>query len=107
MDRSEVKEIIKATVRETIEELSRRDRIKDNDYAEAAQLVTEYYKGNGLPEIARAIIEVSKDAYFEIIPRYFRDGETIEQLATEFNCEVTTISRNKKRLCLEILRRAK
>lgn len=103
MDKTEVKEI----VRETINELLRQDRLKENDYAEASQLITDYYAGRGTPETQAAIKVMSTDAYFKIIPSYFRDGKTIEQLAIAFDCEVSTISRNKKRLCLEILRRAK
>ena len=103
MDKNEVKEI----VRETINELMRQDRLKDNDYAEAARMIGDYYAGKGTPETAEAVKAISTDAYFKIIPSYFRDGKTIEQLAIAFDCEVTTISRNKKRLCLEILRRAK
>lgn len=103
MEKDDVKEIVK----ETIAELLRQDRIKENDYFEATQLIADYYAGRGTPETAQAIKAVSKDAYFKIIPSQFRDGKTIEQLAIAFDCEISTISRNKKRLCLEILRRAR
>ena len=103
MEKDEVREVVK----ETIAELLRQDRIKETDYGEATQLIADYYAGRGTPETAQAIKAVSTDAYFKIIPSYFRDGKTIEQLAIAFDCEVSTISRNKKRLCLEIGRRAK
>lgn len=103
MNKDEVKEV----VRETIDELFRQDKIKDNIYAEAMQMIFDYYGGKGTAKTGEAIKALQGDAYYKIIPRYFRDGCTNEQLAIAFDCEVSTIYRNKRRLCLEIWRRAK
>ena len=53
-------------------------------------------------DIQTALKQIEKDSYFRIIPLYFAELNTIEQIAEKFNVEVSTITRNKKRLCLEL-----
>ena len=100
------KEQIKEIVRETIAELSRQDRLKSNEFDEAQRLIRDYYAGEA-EEVGEAIKAISKDQYAKLIPLHFKEGYTIEQLAVVYDCEVSTINRNKKRLCLEIYRRVK
>lgn len=105
MDKSEVREI----VRETIEELIKRGLLRSYDdlaYPEAATMLKVYYdEGEEDKLIQDALDSISDDPYYKIIPLYFSYGYTLEKLAEIFNVEVSTISRNKKRLCLMIYKK--
>jgi len=106
-------EKITEIVKLTISEYRRQEGLEGSrgkrtvEYQEAIRMIAEYYSGRGNKKVGEALNEISRDAYFKILPKYFRDGMTIDQLAIAFDCEPVTISRNKKRLCLEVLRRVK
>lgn len=98
MERSEIREIVK----ETVMELMRSDMLKTNEYQRAGELLGEYFsrplterKGT---EAERALTRLRGDKYFAILPLYYGQGYTIERLAERFDCETSTISRNKRRL---------
>ena len=99
-------EEVRMVVRITIEELKRGGLLKDFTdiaYTEAASLLQAYYDGGESdPIVSKAIQEQKEDPYFKIIPLYFSYGYTIEGLAELFKVEVSTVKRNKKRLCLAI-----
>ena len=103
---SHEKELIQATVEETIRQLKRNGLLKnvtDLAYHEATAMLREHYKdGENNVAVAAALKEVEADHYFKIIPLYFRYGYTIEEIAEVFDVEISTISRNKKRLSLNI-----
>lgn len=100
------KDLIKAIVRETIEELKRSGILKSFNelaYAEVTSVLTSYYKDGQTDTIVRnALKELESDIYYKIIPLYFDYNYTIEKIAEVFDVEVSTIRRNKKRLCLAI-----
>lgn len=106
-------EKIAEIVKLTISEYRRQEGLEGSrgkrtvEYQEAIRMITDYYSGRGSKKVGEALREMSQDAYFKILPKYFRDGMTLEQLSIAFDCEPITISRNKKRLCLEVLRRVK
>lgn len=97
---------IKQIVRLTIDELKRQGFFRNNNelaYAEISSVLTAYYKDGEKDEaVAEALRQLSADPYFRIIPLYYDYGYTIDKLAELFNVEVSTITRNKKRLCLQI-----
>lgn len=100
------KEFVQAIVLETIKELKRNGLLKsatDSAYHEATAMLRRHYKNNeDNAAIAAALKEIEQDPYFKIIPLYFNYGYTIEEIAEVFDVEISTISRNKKRLSLEI-----
>lgn len=49
-------------------------------------------------KIESALKLIESDPYYRIIPEYYIEGRTREEIAEEFNTSPTTISRNKKRL---------
>lgn len=72
-------------------------------YADVSEMLMNYYKApEESPEITNALRSIETDYYFGIIPLYFQQHKTIEDLAGIFDVEVSTITRNKKRLCLQI-----
>ena len=101
------KEQIRAVVRETVHELVRAGVVGKYDssaaYNEIVGRLREYYKnGESDREIALVLRSVEEDPYFRIIPLWFLYSYTNEKLAEYYDCDVSTISRNKKRLCLAI-----
>lgn len=97
---------IREIVKETISELKRTGLLKnvtDLAYSEVTELLKDYYdSGERDSVISKALKELDSDTYFKIIPLYFRYNYTIEQIAEVFDVEISTITRNKKRLCLDI-----
>lgn len=93
-------------VKETVKELRKTGYLKRSDdiaYSEISSRLFEYFKKpDSDPAVGIALENVKGDQYFKIIPMYYRDRVTIDWIAEEFNCEISTITRNKKRLCLKI-----
>lgn len=106
MTYTEIKEIVRLTVKECERErlLKRAD---DVAYSEIQARLFEYYKRpEKYPEIDKAVHSLTKDLYFEIVPRYYRDRIQLDQLAEMLGVDISTVAKNKKRLALEIYRQA-
>ena len=95
---------VKFIVKQTITELDRRGLLRDDQtikYREASAILTEYYKAQEADKkIWQALCLIGGDQYYSIIPLYFQRNYTIERIAEILNVEVSTVSRNKKRLCI-------
>ncbi|MCI9434765.1 MAG: sigma-70 family RNA polymerase sigma factor [Bacilli bacterium] len=48
--------------------------------------------------VNNALKKIKNDKYYDIIPMYYFDEMTIEEIAEELDCSVGTISMNKKDL---------
>ena len=101
------KEQIRAVVRETIAELLRSGALARYDssaaYTEITTRLRDYYaNGEADREITLALETLNGDPYARLIPLYFSLHYTNERLAEYFGVEVSTISRNKRRLCLAV-----
>ena len=106
MTREEVREI----VRETVDELRRKGllRIRDEGqaYGDIAEVLKRYYEtGEGSEALIQALGEIRDDQYGDVIPLYYSYGYTIDKISEAYGVEVSTVVRNKKRLCMEIWRR--
>lgn len=100
MTESEVKQIVK----ETINELRKQGLLKDARYTEAAEMLTRFYADGETDLVIRSALKtISSDQYFKLIPLAYDYGYSNNQLAEVFGVDVTTVKRNKKRLCLQIL----
>ena len=97
---------IQKIVRKTVRELMRNGMLKRADdvaYSEISSRLFEYYKAPERDkELAAALEKVTDDLYFGIIPMYYGQRNTIYELADAFKCELSTVTRNKKRLCLKL-----
>ena len=102
---------IKRVVIETINELRKQGMLKepnDTAYSEVSAMLQAFYdNGESDKEIGRALEKQKGDMYFKIIPLYFGYAYTIERIAEVFGVEISTIVRNKKRLCLQVYRELK
>ena len=106
MTDKEIKSIIDLTVQRTVKELKRKRMLKETDnivYSDASEILTNYYRsGKVEATITYAIQGLRFDPYFRILPMYFEEGKTIEQIAEILDVDARTIARNKKRLLLSI-----
>ena len=100
----EVKIIVKAT----IDELRKNGYLKRSDdiaYSEISARLFEYFRQpDSDPALHRALGRAKGDRYYNVITMYYRDRYTIDWIAESFGCEISTITRNKRRLCLKIYR---
>ena len=107
MTDEELRNYIDESVADAIRRLADDGLIKkqsDIKYAQVAKRLYEFYQSDALVDdtMFQAINEISDDTYFRIIPLYYEKQMTIENLAVDFGVDISTIVRNKKRLCLRI-----
>ena len=106
MDDQEIKAYIDLTIKRSIAEFKKSGLMKGSEnaaYSDASEILMNYYKeGKKEASITYAIQGLRFDPYFRIIPLYFGQGYTIERIADELGVDVSTVMRNKKRLCLSI-----
>ncbi len=105
-----VEEIIKRTVEETVTRMKIAGMLKGNDktaYQKTEDLLRNYNRltVSGDPEVEQVVLQIESalrlindDYYYDIIPMYYIQKRTREEIAERFNTSVTTISRNKNRL---------
>lgn len=104
LDESEVKRIIQMTIKEMRKQELLRD-VESAAYKEISERLNAYYIGLHDDDLQAVLDEVKDDRYFDIITMFYFEGYTVEKIAEQLNVDVRTVSRNKKRLCLEIYMR--
>lgn len=106
MTDEEIKEIIKLTAKQTVHEFKKEGLMRktnDANYSEASEILRNYYaNGNKDASVNYAIQGLRFDPYFRVIHMYFGENRTLESIAEELGVDVSTVVRNKKRLCLEL-----
>ena len=103
MESAEVREI----VTQTVQEMLRKGLLRSPSeiaYSAMAERLAEYYAGKPDKALETAILSVSGDYYWDVIADYYSKRLTINELAEKYDCEPSTIKRNKKRLCLRLYR---
>lgn len=72
-------------------------------YEDVSEQLFNYYKtGENNVVVKNALEEFKNDIYIEIIPLYYREGYTVESIAETMNVDISTIVRNKKRICMSL-----
>lgn len=110
MTDKKIEAIIDKTVKRAFKELKDKGVLKNQTdivYKDISKLLRCYFKdlddsGSGDPKIENAISQLKDDRFYTIIPDYYGEGYTLEDLAGRLHCDISTITRNKKRLCFEI-----
>ena len=106
MTDEQIKALVKQTAQETVKELRVQGMIKDAEdanYRDISEMLKEYYKsGEKDKQMTYALKSVRFDPYYRILEKYYRDGEKIETLATDFGVDASTIARKKKELCIKL-----
>lgn len=89
-----------------IDELKRNHLIKkpnDSIYQDVSQRLYGFYKyGETDTKMLKVLSELQEDLYFNIIPLFYKNKYTIDNIADMMNCDTSTIVRNKKRMCTAI-----
>lgn len=106
MTDKEVKEYIDLAIKRSINEYKKSGLLKQADnaaYDDISQILRSYYS-NGCTEasITYAIQGLRFDPYYRIIPLYYGNGKKVEEIAEVLGVDISTVVRNKKRLCLEL-----
>lgn len=102
MTKDEVKEVVADTVAE-LRKTGLIRRYDDVAYSEISSRLYAHYKDQAKDaELADALEKIKTDEYFDIIPQYFQQKLTVDWIAEAYRCDFSTISRNKKRLCLRL-----
>lgn len=110
MTDDDAKKVARETANEVLIALKREGFLRDESdiiYSEASQTLRGYYSAKTDDKISGALDELRGEPYFEILPMYYCDGMTIEAIAEELDVAVSTVKRQKKRLCLAIARNIK
>ena len=105
MTRQEIEEIIKQTAIATVEELKAAGAIDQSGliYRSVEKHLRDYYKNDAEdPDLEEALRGIRTDAYYDVIPLYYYSDNTIEHIASLYDVDTSTITRNKKRLCFKI-----
>ena len=105
-----IEALIEKTVKKAFKELKDKGALKsqtDLIYKDMSKYLRCYYRdlydtGAGDPKLEDALSQLKSDRFFCIIPEYYGNGYTLEELAAKLHCDISTITRNKKRLCFEI-----
>ena len=99
-------EEVRRVVRETVQEIKKQgllNNCEDAIYRDVSEILRNHYQTEPIDQVVEyAIQSLRFDPYFRIIPMYYEQKETIENIAELLNVDVSTVIRNKKRLCLKI-----
>jgi DNA-directed RNA polymerase specialized sigma24 family protein len=104
LDESEVKRIIQMTIKE----LKKQELLRDAEsaaYKEISERLYRYYDGEQDEDLRAVLMELECERYFDVILLFYCERHTVESIAEQLSVDVRTVSRNKKRLCLEIYMR--
>ena len=104
MTKEEIREIVEMTVKTMKKEGMTKD-FREMVYREMSRMLHGHFNDEYSEKVARAMEDVKTDPYYVIIPMYYGKRMTHEQIAEKLAVEVSTITRNKKRLCAEIYAR--
>ena len=115
-----IKDLIDEVTTQTVVKLKKSGLMKDNNisaFKKTERLLKNYNKYKlaieNDPEntlktkkliniIDRALKSIETDQYYSIIEMYYFEHKTREEIAEFYDCEVKTITRNKRRLLNEI-----
>lgn len=103
---AEEKQEIIELVSLVVDEFKKKNMLKkpsDSIYQDISQRLYGYYKyGESDPKMQNALSDFQEDIYFNIIPLFYKNKYTIDNIAEIMNCDTSTVVRNKKRLCMAI-----
>lgn len=95
---------IKTVVSETVNELLAQSMIKYSDvviYEKMSDKLREHYIKPD-PDVTQALSQMKDMAYYEILEMYYKHNWTLESIAEDLGVDISTITRNKKSLCIKL-----
>lgn len=112
-----INDTVHKTVDETVYKLSTRRLLKDDNktgiekieellrYYPTAKKLNDKYAQRITAQLDAALSDIKDDPYYNIIVMTYFNDDLRETIADVFGTSVTTISRNKKRLLIELEKR--
>lgn len=77
--------------------------ISDSIYQDISSKLFGFYKyGETDVKMKNVLNELENDVYINIIPLFYKNRYTIDNIADLMSCDTSTVVRNKKRLCTAI-----
>lgn len=98
----EIREIVKMTIEELLNDNALTDPFPRIKQIVEHKLRLFFNTNKDGTNIGYVLNQLSDDEYIDIIFLYYRDNKTLNFIAEYFDRDITTISRNKKRLILSI-----
>lgn len=98
---------IKQIVNNTIEELQKKGMLRgfnDIAYKVMAERLNNHFHVSEDNMMTTLLKRMEKDQYISIIYYFYKDGFKIESIAEILGVDESTVTRNKKRLCIELYR---
>ena len=96
---------IKRVVNATIDSMLRKNMLRYNDnmiLSSVGDILTRYYDDDIKDITIKDTLEkLSEHTYSDILTMYYRDHMTLEVIGEKYNVDVSTVRRNKRKLCLE------
>ncbi len=100
------KEAVKEIVRETVSEMMSQNLVKyDEDIAYrimGKQLFAYFENEEADKKIKAALQEIDGEDYACIIRMCYKEKKTFLEIAEELECDISTVTRNKKKLVLKV-----
>ncbi len=96
---------IKKIVSDTVDDLLEKKQIVQNGeltYRFMALRLQKHFNCCHNEKIDTAMQTIINDPYFKTIPMFYRDNMTITAIAVTLECDRATVTRNKKRLVLDL-----
>ena len=106
-----IREVIDETVNATVLKMKMVGLVKDNtktafqkteeilrNYPTFKKIKDQPHTVKLVKQIEEALVEIRDDPYYDIIPMYYFEGETRENIALTLETTVRTVARNKRRL---------
>ena len=106
-----IREVIDETVNATVLKMKMVGLVKDNtktafqkteeilrNYRTFKKIKDQPHTVKLVKQIEEALVEIRDDPYYDIIPMYYFEGETRENIALTLETTVRTVARNKRRL---------
>ena len=105
-EKGEIKAFIDYAIEKAIKEFKKQGILRDVSevaYSEVSKELYRYYDNvEAQMDIKKALEDLRHDPYIDIIRLYYSEKITIENIAEVLGVDVSTVVRNKKRLCLDI-----
>ena len=102
LDEKEIKRIVSMTVDDLTDKKMLRSCDDDLVYRFMSMQLRKHYHEHKSDIVENAIACVQNDPYLKIIPMYYKNDMTITAIAVELACDRATVSRNKKRIVMQI-----
>ena len=101
MTDQEIEKLVEKVARKVVSETKKQMMLQSVDKMaerDAADMLRTHFHSIRSKKVEKVLQEISYDAYYQIIILHYKENVKLEQIAEKMNVDVSTVSRNKKRL---------